>query len=164
MRSHAAVRARSGGRWHDVRRAHTRLAAYLSTRPWDDLASFLGGMAGRDVSFAYMAAVAESVLESGVSQSLAATTSMHDLVVTSTPSQSRLWTSRSLERPVLCIPRRRATCSLNSSRLQGTTIGSSVLPPRPYLCSGGSRSRSSAFIRLTESHSHATSRAIPSCR
>jgi hypothetical protein len=55
------------------------------TRPWDDIASFLGGVADRDGSFAYMAAVVENVLESGAAQSLAGTTSMHDLVVTSTP-------------------------------------------------------------------------------
>jgi hypothetical protein len=54
-------------------------------RPWDDIASFLGDMAERDVSFAYMAAVVDSVLESGAAQSLAGMTSMHDLVVTPTP-------------------------------------------------------------------------------
>jgi hypothetical protein len=54
-------------------------------RPWDEIASFLGGMAERDESFAYMRAVVDSVLESEAAQSLAGTTSMHDLVVTSTP-------------------------------------------------------------------------------
>ena len=42
-------------------------------------------MAERDKSFAYMAAVAQSVRDSGAAQSLVGTTSMHDLVVTSTP-------------------------------------------------------------------------------
>jgi hypothetical protein len=42
-------------------------------------------MAGRDESFAYMSAVARSVLDSGAAASLAGCTSMHDLVVTSTP-------------------------------------------------------------------------------
>jgi hypothetical protein len=59
---------------------HTFLA-----RPWEDIASFLTDMVERDESFAYMAAVAQSVRDSEAAQSLAGTTSMHDLVVTSTP-------------------------------------------------------------------------------
>jgi hypothetical protein len=54
-------------------------------RSWEDIASFFDGIAERDPSFAYMVAVARSVLDSGAAQSLAGTTSMHDLVVTSTP-------------------------------------------------------------------------------
>ena len=54
-------------------------------RPWEDIGSYLGGTAERDESFAYMAAVVQSVLDSEAAQSLAGTTSMHDLVVTSTP-------------------------------------------------------------------------------
>ena len=54
-------------------------------QPWEEIASFLGGMADRDESFAYMAAVVQSVLDSEMAQSLAGTTSMHDLVVTTTP-------------------------------------------------------------------------------
>lgn len=54
-------------------------------RPWDDIASFLGVMAERDLSFAYMTAVIKSVMESDATDALAATTSMHDLVVTPTP-------------------------------------------------------------------------------
>lgn len=42
-------------------------------------------MAERDESFGYLAAVAESVRDSEAARSLAGTTSMHDLVVTSTP-------------------------------------------------------------------------------
>jgi hypothetical protein len=57
----------------------------FSSRPWEEVASFMGGLAERDESFAYMAAVVRSVLDSGAAQSLAGTTSMHDLVVTSRP-------------------------------------------------------------------------------
>jgi hypothetical protein len=54
-------------------------------RPWEEIASFLTDMVEQDESFAYMAAVAQSVRDSGAARSLAGTTSMHDLVVTSTP-------------------------------------------------------------------------------
>ncbi len=54
-------------------------------RSWDDIASFLGGMAEQHESFGYQDAIVQSVLVSGGRESLAGLTSMHDLVVTSTP-------------------------------------------------------------------------------
>jgi len=54
-------------------------------RSWDDIASFLEGMSEMYESFAHMSAIAHSVIDSGCSAALAGTTSMHDIVVTSTP-------------------------------------------------------------------------------
>lgn len=54
-------------------------------RPWEDIASFLDGMTERDASFAYLSAIIQSVLDSQSRPLLAGTTSMHDLVVTTTP-------------------------------------------------------------------------------
>ena len=54
-------------------------------RSWDEIASFLDGMSGRYESFAHMSAIAHSVIDSGCSTALAGITSMHDIVVTSTP-------------------------------------------------------------------------------
>ena len=54
-------------------------------RSWEDIASFLDGMAARDESFTYLSAIGHSVLDSQAVGLLAGCTSMHDLVVTATP-------------------------------------------------------------------------------
>jgi hypothetical protein len=54
-------------------------------RSWEDIASFLDGMALRDESFSYLSAIVHSVLDTPAAGLLAGRTSMHDLVVTATP-------------------------------------------------------------------------------
>jgi hypothetical protein len=53
--------------------------------PWDDIAARLHEMAGLHPEFGHVAAVADSVLASGVADQLAGGTSMHDLLVVPAP-------------------------------------------------------------------------------
>jgi hypothetical protein len=53
--------------------------------PWVKICEFLGGMAANHPEFRHMAAIADSVVISGSTDLLAGTTSMHDLIVVSTP-------------------------------------------------------------------------------
>lgn len=57
----------------------------LRPRPWEDVEQFLEVMADRHPQFGYLTAIVRSVRESGVSTQLAATTSMHDLIVVTAP-------------------------------------------------------------------------------
>jgi hypothetical protein len=52
---------------------------------WAEIRRFLGGMAERDHRFAYLVEIVESVMVSGLDGNLAATTSMHDLIVAVLP-------------------------------------------------------------------------------
>lgn len=52
---------------------------------WSEISEFLGGMAERYPSFQYMADVVTSVIDSRSTDLLAASTSMHDLLVVATP-------------------------------------------------------------------------------
>ncbi|MEO6606421.1 MAG: hypothetical protein ABIN55_12460 [Aeromicrobium sp.] len=54
-------------------------------KPWDEIHSFLSGMAAQDSQFQYLVDVVQSVIDSGSVGDLAATTSMHDLVVVAFP-------------------------------------------------------------------------------
>ena len=54
-------------------------------KPWTEIHGFLGGMATEHPQFQHMADVVQSVIDSGKSDALAGTTSMHDLVVVPTP-------------------------------------------------------------------------------
>ena len=53
--------------------------------PWEDIARFLGRLAETHDEFGHMAAVADSVVASGSTDRLAGCTSMHDILVVSTP-------------------------------------------------------------------------------
>lgn len=57
----------------------------FTARPWEEISEFLGSMAQRYPEFGHMAAIASSVLASGVAGQLAATTAMHDLIVVTVP-------------------------------------------------------------------------------
>jgi hypothetical protein len=52
---------------------------------WEDISAFLGDMAARHARFGHMAAIADSVIATRTTSLLAGCTSMHDLVVVSTP-------------------------------------------------------------------------------
>lgn len=54
-------------------------------RPWEEIDAFLGDMADRDERFRHMSDIVKSVLASDRTQALAASTSMHDLIVVPTP-------------------------------------------------------------------------------
>jgi hypothetical protein len=54
-------------------------------RPWEEICAFLSDMASRHPQFAHMAAIADSVIASGVAGQLAGTTSMHDILVVTAP-------------------------------------------------------------------------------
>jgi hypothetical protein len=56
-------------------------------RPWTDVRDFLAGMAAAHSQFTYLVDIVDSVIEGDRASSLAATTSMHDLVVASVPLQ-----------------------------------------------------------------------------
>ena len=53
--------------------------------PWQEISAFLSQMAARHPQYAHMAAVADSVIASGVAGQLAGTTSMHDILVVTVP-------------------------------------------------------------------------------
>ncbi|MFE9788923.1 hypothetical protein ACFYO7_26445 [Nocardia salmonicida] len=53
--------------------------------PWRELARFYRGLSDRHPHFQHMTDIVESVVRSGRDQDLAATMSMHDLVVTTRP-------------------------------------------------------------------------------
>ncbi len=54
-------------------------------RPWPEVREFLAAMEAAHQRFRYMVDVVDSVFNSGVSDRLAATTSMHDLLVVLAP-------------------------------------------------------------------------------
>jgi hypothetical protein len=60
-------------------------SARFTPRPWQEIRDFLASMTGRDARFAYLVEIVDSVLASGQSAALCATTSMHDLIVARTP-------------------------------------------------------------------------------
>ncbi|MEU5879028.1 hypothetical protein [Spirillospora sp. NPDC047279] len=55
------------------------------SRPWPEIASSFQELADADPAFGPLAAIAESVITCRADEHLAATTSMHDLVVTAAP-------------------------------------------------------------------------------
>lgn len=55
------------------------------SRPWPEISGFLTEMAARHPQFAHMAAIADSVRSSAAAGQLAATTSMHDILVVTAP-------------------------------------------------------------------------------
>ena len=57
----------------------------FKARPWGEIASFLDEMTAKSDAFSHMSAVAHSVIDCRRTHDLAGTTSMHDIVVTSTP-------------------------------------------------------------------------------
>jgi hypothetical protein len=54
-------------------------------QPWGEIFAILSTMADRHPQFAHMAAIAESVMASGAAGQLAGTTSMHDILVVTSP-------------------------------------------------------------------------------
>ena len=54
-------------------------------RPWIDIQSFLGGMAAKYPTMEHMRAIVDSVIDTDAEHALAATTSMHDLIVVPRP-------------------------------------------------------------------------------
>jgi hypothetical protein len=54
-------------------------------KDWSEIRRFLGEMADKDPRFAYLVEIVDSVMASGLTDSLAATTSMHDLIVAALP-------------------------------------------------------------------------------
>lgn len=68
------------------RRSNIRAWTYpFGERSWADVRSFLGGMAATHSNFQYLIDVVDSVVDSGASELLAVSTSMHDLMVTPHP-------------------------------------------------------------------------------
>lgn len=54
-------------------------------KDWAEIRRFLSDIAERDVRFDYLVEIIDSILASGLAGSLAATTSMHDLIVAALP-------------------------------------------------------------------------------
>jgi len=54
-------------------------------RPWENIAQGLSAMACKQEQFSHMAAIAASVIETESTHLLAGLTSMHDIIVVSTP-------------------------------------------------------------------------------
>jgi hypothetical protein len=58
---------------------------------WAEIRRFLGDMASAHPEFGYLVAVVDSVIDGDRTSALAATTSMHDLIVTPTPLTDSPW-------------------------------------------------------------------------
>jgi hypothetical protein len=107
----------------------------------------VGAMAGQDEEFRYLAAIAENVIDTQSTDLLGGLTSMHDLIVVSTPIPAPPLDVVVVRAPGRPGPRRPGTCSSSIWLGQAKTNSWSGQAPSRFPCSGGSWSRSSASTR-----------------
>lgn len=112
-------------------------------RPWSDLSEFYERMATKDQAFGYLVDIVRSIEVSPGRDRLAATTSMHDLLVVDQPISSLPIEMLRVSAPGSLSPAPAAQWLSSTSLIAGETTVSSGRWSRRCRCSGGSSWRSS---------------------